>query len=76
MSGGSSQEKGEDKAEMVEWGEMWCNTQSVCMDCVVYPLGQDLPQISFVAVGDRKAEMKSKFMCVMEREENKRPEGQ
>lgn len=33
---------------------------SVCVDAVVYPLGQDQPQISFVALGDREGEMKSK----------------
>lgn len=32
----------------------------VCVDAAVYPLGQDLPQISFVALGDIDGEMKSK----------------
>lgn len=31
-----------------------------CLDAVVYPLGQDWPQISFVALGDKVGEMKSK----------------
>ena len=37
-----------------------CVSVFVCVDAVVYPLGQDLPQISFVALGDREGEMKSK----------------
>lgn len=30
------------------------------MDAMAHPLGQDLPQISFVAQGDSEGEMKSK----------------
>lgn len=71
MSGASSREKGEDKVVRVnrEWGGggvcvfvylCECECECVSVDAIVYPLGQDLPQISFVALGDRQGEMKSK----------------
>lgn len=37
-----------------------CMCVCPCLDAVVYPLGQDWPQISFVALGDKVGEMKSK----------------